>query len=136
MRALKRLLIFWAISAPLFYFLGIPLALDHLSKKAQTQGYEQCVNHMKDEGMMGSANSPITAEQAVGYCHCVSDSLTFTKKDLFDMVQHQPPAALTATQQTLAEKCNADLQRAQGFLPPAGQQPAETNLSDPAAERF
>ena len=127
MRALKRLLIFWAISAPLFYFLGIPLAIDHLSKKAQTQGYEQCVTHMKDQGMIGSVNSPISAEQGVEYCHCVSDSLTFTKKDLFDMVQHQPPSALTALQQELADKCNANLQRAQGFLPPEGQHQPDAN---------
>jgi hypothetical protein len=117
MRWLLRLLLFWAISGPLFYLFGVPFLLDMLSKKAQTQGYSQCIALMTDEKRIGSPNSPLTQAQGERYCHCASDGLLFAKSDLFDMLQKKQPAALNALGQTLSDTCNRQLQQSLGFLP-------------------
>jgi hypothetical protein len=118
MRWLRRSLIFWAISMPLFYVFGLPYMLNMLSAKARNEGYTQCSNHMKNEGLVGNANSPIKPEQGEKYCRCLSDGLIFTKNDLLDMVQKKPPVALTALAQSLSDTCNHELQKTINALPP------------------
>jgi hypothetical protein len=118
MRWLLRLLLFWAITAPLFYVFGLPYLLDMLSKKTQAEAYAQCQQQLLKEGLIGSKNSPINEQQGVGYCHCASDHLILTQNDVFDLVQKKPPAALTALSESISRKCNTDLQRMLGFLPP------------------
>ena len=127
MRWLIRSLLFWAMSAPLFYVYGLPYALDLLSKKAQTQGYAQCDTHLRSEGMVGSANAPLRIEQGEKYCHCVSDGLIFTRNDLTDAIRKKPPAALNALAQTLADGCNHQLEEMMGTSPTT---PKETPPSD------
>jgi hypothetical protein len=127
MRWLRRSLLFWAISMPLFYLFGLPALLDMLTTKARNEGYTQCSTQMKSEGLVGSANSPVTPDQGEKYCRCLSDGLIFSKNDLFDMVQKKPPAALTALAQSLADSCNRDLQHMMGFLPPAATPAAAPN---------
>ncbi len=107
MRWLRRMLIFWVIAAPLFYVFGLPALLHILSKEAQKQSLEQCLNQLQREGTTGKASSPLTLAQADEYCHCVSDRLIFTKNDLTDMAQQKPPAALNLMAQSLANSCNA-----------------------------
>lgn len=118
MRWLLRLLLFWAVCAPLFYMFGLPYLLDMLSKKAQGEAYAQCQQQLAKEGLIGSKNSPLNEQQGVGYCHCASDRLILTKNDVFDLVQKKPPAALTALSESISKQCNTDLQRMLGFLPP------------------
>lgn len=118
MRWLLRFILFWAISAPLLYIFGLPALLDLLSKKAQNEGYTQCITLMTNEKRIGSPNSPLTQAQGETYCKCVSGGLIFTQGDLFDVVEKKPPQALTALAKSLAEKCNRDLQQSLGFLPP------------------
>lgn len=131
MRWLLRLLLFWAISGPLFYMFGLPYLLDMLSKKAQTDAYTQCQQQLAKEGLVGSKNSPLNEQQGIGYCHCASDRLILTKNDVLDLVQKKPPVALTALSESIAKQCNTDLQRMLGFLPPEPQnQPTAT----PAAQ--
>jgi hypothetical protein len=129
MRWLIRMLIFWAITAPLFYFFGLPALLDMLSKKARSEGYTQCIAHLQKEGMMGSANAPVTAAQGETYCHCVSDRLTFTQNDVMDMVQKKPPAALTAMANALSQSCNRDLQQSMRGMPPAASPSAASDTN-------
>jgi hypothetical protein len=117
MRWLIRMVVFWAISAPLFYVFGLPYLLELLSKKAQTEGYTQCITLMTNEKKMGSPNSPLTQLQGETYCHCVSDHLIFTQGDLVEMVQKKPPTALTVLAQSLTTECNTKLQQSLGFLP-------------------
>ena len=119
MRLLVRMLIFWAITAPLFYVFGLPMLIDMLSEKAQMQAYEQCITQLKNNGTAGSANSPLTAFQGEKYCHCVSDRLIFTKNDVLDMVQKKQPAALNALAQTLADGCNVEMKQMMGLTPAA-----------------
>ena len=64
MRWLLRFLLFWAISGPLFYLFGLPALLDFVSKKAQSEGYNQCITLMTNEKRMGSPNSPLTQPQS------------------------------------------------------------------------
>ena len=110
MRWLLRMLIFWAISAPLFYVFGLPVALDHLNKKTRKDAYSQCITHLTNERMMGGANSPMSQTQGTEYCHCVSDGLTVTQNDLLDLVQKKEPAALTAASKLQTDACNSKLQ--------------------------
>ena len=114
MRKLVKFLIVWAIFGSLFYVFGVPFALEKISAKTQAQSYEQCINHMKSEGLMGSANSPITADQAIAHCRCVSAGLTLTKADLLDVAQRKPPALLTIQAQHQSNECNGKLHRAMG----------------------
>lgn len=131
MRWLLRLILFWALMAPISYYFGLPIALEKLSAKAQTQALADCRTKLTTEGLVGSANSPLNPQQGEGYCHCMSDKLVLTKADLLDVVQKKPPAALTAMAQTIADGCNRDLQRSLGFLP---AEPAAATPVDAPAE--
>lgn len=117
MRWLFRFMMFWAISAPLFYLFGLPFLLDMLTKKTKNEAYTQCITLMTNEKQMGSPNSPLTQAQGEGYCVCTSNNLIFTKADLFDVVQKRQPATLSALAQSQAERCNRELQQSLGFLP-------------------
>ncbi len=126
MRWLIRLLLFWAISLPLFYMFGLPAALDMLSNKARTEAFSQCTNDMRAKGMVGSANSPVNPVQGEIFCHCVSDSLEINRSDLMAIVRKQPPAHLNAMIDALSKKCHHELQQMLGFLPP--DTPPETPI--------
>lgn len=117
MRWLIRFLVFWAIVTPAFYIFGLPYMLDFMSKKAQSEGYTQCITLMTNEKRMGSPNSPLTQTQGETYCKCVSSGLIFTHADLFEIAQKKPPTALTARANSLNAKCNRELQQSLGFLP-------------------
>ena len=125
MRWLLRFLLFWAISTPLFYIVGLPLVLDHFSTKIRDQNYTQCITHLASEGLMGAANAAFTQAQGENYCHCMSDDLTFTQADLWDAVQRKPPAALTAMAQAASERCGKELRAAQGFAPAIAPAPED-----------
>lgn len=131
MRWLVRLLVFWAISAPLFYLFGLPFALDLLSKKAQSEALAQCREQMVTNGMAGRSDSPLSAVQSDNYCHCVSDGLLFTKDDLRDVVMKKQPAALNALAQSLASKCNDELNAQLQHLTPNAPLPPATDGSIP-----
>lgn len=104
MRWLLRLLLYWAVTLPLFYFVALPPLMTMLDKKARAQNYEHCLQQL--------AAIPITQPAAGKYCHCVMDGLTFTYKDLIDMLGGREPAQLTAQVDTAAKKCNVLLQGA------------------------
>lgn len=125
MRWLLRLILFWAISAPLFYFFGLPMLIEHLNGKTRRTSYDQCIQHLRDEGMIGSGIGKITPERGEAYCHCVSDGITFTKADILDMVKQHPPTALTELSQKLSHQCNDDLSREMNTT--AAAAPAEEN---------
>jgi hypothetical protein len=125
MRWLIRLLLFWAITGPLFYLFGLPYLLELLSKKAQAQSYSQCEEQLAKEGLVGQPDSPMTKERSEKYCHCVSDGLILTKNDVFDLMQQKPPAGLTSRGQAQADRCNNELQNelatpAHAVTPPDG----------------
>jgi hypothetical protein len=111
MRWLRRSLLFWAISVPIFYLFILPFLMDQLAKKAQDQAYTGCKQQLIDQGLTGSTNSPITAPQSEKYCHCVSDGLILTKKDVFDLVQHKPATDLNTLAQAVADTCTAELHK-------------------------
>jgi len=123
MRWLLRLILFWTIMTPISYYYGIPYALQMLTTKVQAQAYEQCQTQLTQQGLTGGLNSPLNAQQGVGYCHCMSDQLVVTKPDLWDMVQKKEPAALNTLAQAEADRCGKELQRMLGYLPP---EPAAT----------
>lgn len=129
MRLIIRLVLFWAICAPLFYIFGLPMLIDHLNQKTRADAYKQCIDHLTKEGMIGSVNSPMTAEKGTTYCHCVSDDLTLTKDDILDIAQKKEPAAITAQSKAITERCNNDMQQSV-YTPPPSATPAEGwNLS-------
>ena len=111
MRWLIRMLLFWAICAPLFYLYGFPYLLEMLSKKAQGEALTQCVEQMREQAMIGQNGSPLTGAMADKYCHCVADGLILTKNDVFELVQKKPATELTALTQALTTKCNEQLQQ-------------------------
>lgn len=123
MRYLIRTLFFWAISLPLFYVVGLPFMMDKLSAKARGESYTQCAEQLRQPNLAG-----IPGDKAEGYCHCVSDGLIFTKSDLFDVLQKKQPAAITALQATLVEKCSREISSPAAVVPRSAVQPA-----DPAA---
>lgn len=121
-RYLLRTLLFWAISLPLFYLFGLPLLMDKLSAKARSESYAQCSEQLKQPNMAGA----VPSDKADSYCHCVSDGLTFTQADLRDAISKKPPAAITALQTSLVEKCNRELQQ-----PPQPTVPATPAAGSP-----
>lgn len=117
MRWLLRLLLFWVITAPLFYLFGMPFMLDMMTKKTKNDAYTQCITTMTNEKQIGSPNSPLTQAQGEGYCTCVSGNLAFTQADLRDVLFKRQPAALSSLASAQAERCNRELQQSLGFLP-------------------
>ncbi len=115
MRWLIRMLVFSAISMPLFYLFGLPHLLDFINKKVKADGYSQCITLMTNEKQIGSPNSPLSQAQGERYCTCISTDLIFTQRDLMDTIQKKPPTALTALATSLNEKCNRELQQSLGF---------------------
>lgn len=109
MRWLVRSMVLWAIMAPLFYFFGLPMLMEKLSKQTQTQTYTQCLANLKQQGLMDSDDAPISTKQGEHYCHCMSDGLTFTKPDIIDALHKRPPAALSAQAKAIAQQCNEEL---------------------------
>jgi hypothetical protein len=133
MRKLIKMLVFWAISLPLFYLFGLPFALEKLSTKVQRDSFAQCQKQLATEGMVGALNSPLRPDQAEHYCHCVSDKLTFTQADLMDAVKKQPPKALTAQAELLASECQVTLRALMGIVAPPPTAPAPPPAAAPAA---
>lgn len=118
-RLLIRIIIFWAIVALLAYIFGIPALTDYMTKKVRTQGYDQCIATLTQEGTMGKPGSMLNQQQGENYCHCISDGLIFTKADLFDILPknsseigtQKQPGPLTALAKSISERCNTDLQK-------------------------
>lgn len=117
MRWLLRLIVFWAISAPLFYVYGLPAMLDMLTEKARTESFDQCLAELTNQKQIGSANSPLSQQQGEQYCLCISARLIFSRADLMDVLQQKQPSALQAQAQSLSEHCTRELQQSLGFLP-------------------
>ena len=131
MRWLVRMLLFWAISAPLFYIFGLPYMLELLSKKAQDEALTQCVAQMRSQNMFGQTDSPMTGDMADKYCHCVADGLILTKNDVFELVQKKPATELTALSQSLTTKCNEQLQQTMAAPPTVPAAPPEDARMQP-----
>lgn len=110
MRWLLRLILFWAICAPLFYVFGLPLLLEKVSAKARADGFTQCIEHFNKPDMALMA-SHLPQPERDAYCHCATDEIALTKADLPDLVQRRQPARLTAAMQQHTEQCNTELQR-------------------------
>lgn len=132
MRFLLRLILFWAICAPIFYLFGLPPLLDKLSEKTVAQTREQCFAHLNAEKLVGAPNSPMTAQQAESYCNCVSNGLKITQADLLDMAQRKQPTLLGIQAQQQANTCNIKLQEMQGLRPA----PAAPKNEDPNVIKF
>ncbi len=111
MRWLMRSLIFWAVSAPLFYLFGLPFLIGKLETKSRAASFTACQAHLKDENIAYAPASIISPAQADAYCHCVSDPIAFTNADLFDLAQKKQPERLTAAMKPALEACNATLQQ-------------------------
>lgn len=111
-RWLLRLLIFWGISAPLFYVFGLPAALDFMSRKISRDNYAQCLARLTSGELIVNYGSELSQSKGESYCHCTSDSLTFTRNDLWDTAQKKQPAELSAMAQSLADQCNAEFRAA------------------------
>lgn len=127
MRWLLRLILFWGLMTPISYYFGLPIALEKLGAKAQAQAFDECQKKLTAEGTMGGANSPLSPQQGLGYCHCLSDKLVLTKADLLDALQHKPPAALNAFAQAEADRCGRQLQDRLGRV---SQEPAITPANE------
>ncbi len=110
MRKLAKFFVFWAISGTLFYVFGIPYALEQLQAKTRNETYTQCVEQLRQQGMVGLDNSSLNTAQGDEYCHCVADPLLFTQDDLMDMAQRKPPTKLTAQAQAQVVACNKTLE--------------------------
>ncbi len=129
MRFLLRLLLFWAISLPLFYGFGMPYLLEKVTTKARADGYSQCLGGLRKTLMMDAPSAPLTRAQGDAYCHCLSDSLTFTRDDLMDKLQKKPMAHLEGQAQSLSTQCAESLKHpALAPAPkPSAPQPWEDN---------
>lgn len=131
MRFIKRLLIFWAISGPLFYVFGLPYLITKLEAKARVEAYTQCIDSITKQGIIGTPTASLTQQTGESYCHCIGDKLNFTKQDLYDTIQKKPPAALTAQAEALATSCSTILQQAMDAAPAATAQPAAAPTTKP-----
>lgn len=120
MRRVLRLFLFWLVLAPPAYYFGLPYALEALTRKTQTEAYDECYAKLVADATVGHANSPLSEPQAQSYCRCTSEKLVVTKADLWDAVEKKPPTALNALAQAEADRCGRELQRSLGFLPPEG----------------
>ncbi len=110
MRTLLRLLIFWALMAPVFYFLILPMLMDRLNTRARAQSFDACIAQLQKEGIYGPPPALIKQEQAEHYCHCVADGLTLERADLPALAQHKQPDRLTNAMKPVVEGCNKELQ--------------------------
>jgi hypothetical protein len=130
MRILIRSLIFWAICLPIFYLVGLPILMDKLDARIRGQNYDACFTHLKNEGLFGSGSAVLKKDQAEHYCHCVSDSLTLDRRDLFDLLKKRPPAHLTAAMKPVVEACNTELTQAMNAVITAAPAPRVTRAPD------
>lgn len=110
MRWLLRALIFWVVCAPLFYFFGLPLLMNSLQTKSRTENYTACIRHLQEEHLANVPSSLLSPQQADEYCHCISDTITLTQEDLFDIVQKKQPQRLEAAMKPIVDSCNETLQ--------------------------
>jgi hypothetical protein len=127
MRWIGRMLLFWLLTAPLSYVFGLPLLLDKLTANVRQEATAQCADQLTQNGMMGSLNSPLSANQGSVYCRCISDGLIFTKNDLWDSIQKKQPAALNGLVQAMTDQCKGLLQPAASVTPPPNQPPEDSS---------
>lgn len=97
MRLLRRLIIFWLIAAPLFWFFGMPLLLDQLSAKAQSDNAVACRQQLLSQHVVPDR---VSDEAGANYCYCLSQALHFTRDDLFEMVQTRQASQRVQTELT------------------------------------
>ncbi|MFM9890859.1 MAG: hypothetical protein ACKVOE_09535 [Rickettsiales bacterium] len=109
MRTVLRLLLFWAITAPLFYVYGLPWLLSKLDAKAQAQSYSSCMQHLADEHLIGGPGWVIKQADGETYCHCVSGGLHFTRADLPELLQKKTPERIATAMKPMVEACNSTL---------------------------
>lgn len=109
MRLLIRILIFWAIALPIFYLFGLPWLTGVLTRKTRVQNYEACYANLEKQGLVGTPASLLKKEMAEHYCHCATDGLTFSRRDLFDLALRRPPTDLTAKMEPVVQACNEEL---------------------------
>lgn len=135
MRWILRLVVVWGILAAIGYWVGLPYAAKLLQTKTRTDTITQCQQQLAAQGMTNVPNAPVSAEQAGIFCHCLADSLTVTREDLLEVVDHyiktgkqEPPARIRALMQTQVNTCNTQLQQSIMHHPSAPQAaPARNN---------
>ncbi len=126
MRWLIRSLIFWAVCTPLFYLFGLPMLMEKLETSSRAENYTVCQQHLADEHLANVPSALLSPQQAEEYCHCVSDGITLTKSDLFDLALKRQPARLTEAMKPVVEACNETLQQALDRALNAGTAPRST----------
>lgn len=126
MRWLIRSLIFWAVCAPLFYLFGLPMMMHKLETKSRAENYTACQQHLKDEHIANVPSAMVSPLQADQYCHCISDPITLTQADLFDLVQKKSPQRLADAMKPIVEGCNTALQGQLNRAVNAGPGPSST----------
>ena len=104
MRTIKRMLLLWLIMLPVSYVWGIPAMMHYIGAKTKAQTLAQCAQQLQEQQL------PLNAAQGDTYCHCIADPLIFTREDLVDVIQRQPPRQMTAQLKLQVDTCNAAMQ--------------------------
>ena len=126
MRWLKRSLLFWALTLPLFYLFLLPWLLTKLEAKARNDSFASCQTHLTEEHLAHVPTAVLTDADAATYCHCVSDIITITRADLVELAQKKQPARLTSAMKPVVDACNATLQAGMNARINTGAQPRST----------
>lgn len=110
MRWVLRSLLFWVISLPVFYLFGLPYLLTKLSDRARLESFVQCQTHLKEERIAYVPTALMKVDRADQYCHCVSDPITLTRADLFELARKKQAERLNNAMKPVIEACNSALQ--------------------------
>lgn len=101
MRFLLRMLVFWAIVAPLLWVFGVPYLLRYIDQKTQAQNTIACREQLATAGLDPAS------QRATRYCACLNETLHFKREDLFEIAKtRQAPERMTAALQVQVETCS------------------------------
>lgn len=101
MRFFKRFLLFWLLMLPVSYFFLLPLLQTKLSERTRADTLTECGRQLTTAGFNAEAGAP--------YCQCLTEGLTLTRDDLFDLVKRRPPVQFTAWMTAKTETCQHHL---------------------------
>jgi hypothetical protein len=126
MRYLIRILIFWAIAAPLFYWFGMPYLVQRVETQAKAENTIACQRQLVQSGLIAQFGQ----KRGDSYCDCLNEGLHFTSADLLTMARtRKAPANVEAALNERVNECSNQLQIAAPNAPPP-----ETRHTDGSVE--
>jgi hypothetical protein len=107
MRTLFRLLAVWLILAPLAYYFLLPFLTGQMQKQARAQIARECLTQTETQPDQFPPQQPAIAKT---YCDCVAGGVVLSRRDIFTIARHQPPADLNQRVEAQVNQCNDRLQ--------------------------